>query len=357
MKVIIDTNIYLNFYRKRADESLLFIKALIDLVKKGKFQLILPVQVKNEFLYNKEQVVKEQLIALDSGLDVKVILPDFIKKSREVKRLKSAVKTLIEVKNCTIVEYKKRAFNPRSNINKGISNLFKLASVLDGTELIQRAYFRNLQGFPPRKDNRSFGDAIIWETLLEHCSDDDLTIISADGDYSSDEKPKKIHSFLEAEWSDKTNGKTVVLYDNLGKFINDISPKINKPISKELIEKDDYQLSSGILDIAKAHLVDQSSGLVRFGEHVTTAFGITSQICSCCGKSFQSNPYSLTTFTGSWNKCPDCAGLFVGECKTCRKCNKHYHDGLTSFSLTTFENLCPDCQSTRGISITDNYIN
>ena len=47
MKVVLDTNIYLNFFRKRDDQSLVYIKSLLNLIEKKKFQLILPIQVKN----------------------------------------------------------------------------------------------------------------------------------------------------------------------------------------------------------------------------------------------------------------------------------------------------------------------
>lgn len=349
MKVVIDTNIYLNFYRKRDDQSLLFIKPLIELVENNKFQLILPVQIKNEFSYWKDAIVKEQIKCLEDGLKVTMQLPDFINKSREVKKLNTAIKSLRTLKNKAIDEYRKRSFNPSSNINIGINKLFNVAIKVDGADVVQRAYFRTLQGYPPRKGNGSFGDAIIWETLLELCPDDDLTIVSADGDYASSEKPKKIHGFLEKEWADKTDGKSVKLYDNLGKFINDNSPEKKKPISKELIEKDEQKLSGGIFDFV-TKFADGAFALTSFGEQIATTLGITTQVCNCCGKSFQSNPYSLTTIAGSGNKCADCAGCFLGEGKTCSRCGKHYHEELVTFSLTAFRNLCSDCESNRSIS-------
>jgi hypothetical protein len=316
-----------------------FVKALFELIKRKKFQLVLPLQVKNEFFNNKEEVIKEQILELDNGLKVTMSLPDFIKNSQEVKKLKSAAKTLNELKNKTIEEYRNRSFNPKSNINRNISRLFQVAQEVDGNDVIQRAYFRTLQGYPPRKGNRTFGDAIIWETLLEHCADDDLIIVSADRDYSADEESEKLHSFLEAEWVNKTNGKTVKLYKNLGKFINDNSEQKRKPITKELIDKDEHQLAGGILDIAKSCLFQYANASDNFN----ASLGITTKSCDCCGQNYLSNPSSLKV--GSGNKCSNCDGLYVGQGKTCSRCGKHYHDSTGALSyMVTLDDRCPSCQ-------------
>ncbi|MBU0667776.1 DUF4935 domain-containing protein [Patescibacteria group bacterium] len=343
MKVLLDTNIYLNFFRKRDDQSLLYVKALLELIEKGKFQLILPLQIKNEFLYNKEVVIKEQINELNEGLKVTMKLPDFISKSQEVKKLNKAVKTLDAVKKRTIEQYKKRALNPNSNINKGLSKLFGVAKEIDGSGVIQRAYFRTLQGYPPRKGNRTFGDAITWETLLEFCADDDLIIISADGDYSADEKPKRINNFLESEWLHKSGRKTLKLYDNLGRFINDNSPVKEKPISKEMIEKDEVQLTGGLLELAR-HYTDLSDKL-------TTSLGITTKKCDCCGDNYQTSPYLTSAFTTNGNKCLQCSGLFMGECKLCKRCGKHYHNSLNALTFSIMRDLCDDCQPSSSLTI------
>jgi len=362
MKVIIDTNIYLNFYRKRADQSIEFLDPLTELVDTKKFELLLPTQVKGEFLYNKNRVIIEQIIALTTGLQVQAPLPDFVKGSQESKSLIKAIKTLKRIQIKTVKQYMDRATNPKSRINTDINRLFRKAVLLDSNQasILKSAYSRVLKGLPPIKKKNKFGelgDSIIWETLLRDCDDDDLIIIAADGDWSEKEKPNIINKVLKDEWSKKTNGKKLKLYNNLGKFINDNSPKSKKPISKQMIDKDEQLLFGGISGAARVQLANNATTIKSFGEQVTTTFGITTQICNCCGKTFRSDPYSFATMMGNGNKCPDCVGLFVGECKICMKCGKHYHDSLCSFSLTTFENACPDCQSNPAISLDDSYLN
>jgi len=331
MKVILDTNIYLNFFRETDNQPLLYVKALLELIKNKKFQLILPVQVRNEFLINKEDVIKWQINKINSGLNVTMQLPVFIEKSQEGKGLKSAIKMLGKLKNRTVKEYERRSLDPKSKINTGINKLFRVAKEVDGTEIIQRAHFRTLQGYPPRKSNRSFGDAIIWETLLEYCADDDLIVVSNDIDYRPDKNSEIIHSFLATEWANKTNGKTVKLYRNLGKFINDNSPQKKKPITKELIEREELQLYGGIFDVEKTY----KAQYIKFPEKDL-------KHCDCCGVIFQQNPYSLNTLVGNVDRCTNCA---VGEGKTCHRCGKHYHD---SFDVFVFESSCVDtCPSCR----------
>lgn len=294
------------------------------------------------------------MVDLDDGLKVTMMLPDFIKDSQEVKKLKRAVKILNGLKDKAIEKYKERSLNLRSRINTGINKLFQVAFEIDCDEVVQCAYFRTRQGYPPRKGNRTFGDAIIWEALLEYCADDNLVIVSNDSDYREEEKSKKIHSFLESEWYRKTSGKTVKLYRILGDFINDNSPRNKKPINKELIEKDLQQLYDGFMDAAKPCV----SSLAELSERWNADLGITQKICDCCGQNFQSNQYSFNPFIEDENKCSDCAGPFAGVGKTCRECGKHYHDGLNYFSSITLYDVCPDCQlNSRGSSLNVNQNN
>ena len=50
------------------------------------------------------------------------------------------------------------------------------------------------------------GDAINWEILLQSVpNDEDLHIISDDGDFYSVIDDEKLNSFLENEWKEKKN--------------------------------------------------------------------------------------------------------------------------------------------------------
>ena len=92
---------------------------------------------------------------------------------------------------------------------------------------------------PPRKNDHSYGDAIVWEAILEYAIDKDLVLITRDNDYI--EKfggEDDLHTFLKDEWSRKTK-KKIKFYKSLGQFINDFEkqPKVKEEIVQKETEK------------------------------------------------------------------------------------------------------------------------
>jgi len=228
MRILIDANIYLNYYRQ-SPQSYNSIDKLIKLLEDENIELIIPKQVSDEFERNKEREAFKFIEALkkDAG-KIAIREPSFYSTATKIKQLKNLLKKVSQLRVDIITEYKKRIENENSKINKKLENLFSMKiENHEDDKIIQQAYFRTLVGNPPRKKNSSFGDAIIWEILLKYYTDDDLTIISGDGDFSQEDQKNnhKINLFLEKEWNRKAIGKKIKLYETLGGFINSFTKK------------------------------------------------------------------------------------------------------------------------------------
>ncbi|NQU99213.1 MAG: DUF4935 domain-containing protein [Parcubacteria group bacterium] len=349
MKIILDTNIYLNFYRLNGGQSLEMLKNINQFIEDGKFKLILPRQIEDEFVRNKNSrggIYGDHILNFQKGLEVELKIPYLIKSSQKIEQIKNTVKRLKGLKEKAVEDYKNRVFNPNSKINQQLNKLFSRANRPTETDaILQHAWFRTLRGNPPRKNNSSFGDAIIWETILDQCLDDDLILISGDGDFASEIESSKMHELLEAEWKQKTE-KKLNLYKKLGIFINERSKKKKKPIKKETIEEED-RLNS--IFTASSHIVSSKpedrygvvmSGGVKLGEEDPSYMAVSGisgkNKCSCCGAQINStDPWNIL---GS-NKCDNCKESFSPS-YTCSKCGRHFHSGITSIN----NGKCDKCQ-------------
>lgn len=348
MRVLIDTNIFLNFYRM-SDQSLTSLDSLLGLIKTKKIELILPKQIRDEFFRDKSIVSKDFIFGLEKNLDIRT--PLFLKSYKKVKDLSSLVSKLEKIKKDIIIENNKRISNPKSKINTKIKKVFDLALKPDESEaLLQKAYFRTLRGNPPRKNNKSFGDAIIWETVIDRYIDEDITIISNDGDFESETVKENINEFLENEWKQKST-KSIKLYCNFGTFINDISGK-KKPVRKEIIEEENRlnlatsngpfsKISTGAIDsnVFKFQEIYNTGDMLTFPS-VSAGISFNQITCSCCGEKY--------TYDGSIllnnSRCSKCQDVF-SVAKKCDKCGKHYHESYNSvLSFSVYGgNRCKDC--------------
>ncbi len=353
-KIIIDTNIYLNFYRLNSGQSLEMLKNLNKLVKSKKFRLALPKQIEDEFIRNKNSksaIYGDHILNFQKGLEVQFKVPYLIKSTQKIERIKRTVEKLKSLKEEAVEDYKNRVFNPNSKINQQLNRLFtNTHRPLETDMVLQRAWFRTLRGNPPRKDNSSFGDAIIWETILDQYTNDDLVFISGDGDFESEIKQGEIHELLQTEWS-KKSGKKLTLYTELGSFINQQSKTKKKPIKEETIQEEDrlnsifatsIPLSTQVghggtaLGLSKSALIDSSSSLL-------SASSVWSGInkCTCCGAEIdQLSSYSM--LDGSW--CKNCRDSFSHD-QICSKCGRHFHRDITSI-YSFSDSRCDGCQGT-----------
>jgi hypothetical protein len=121
-----------------------------------------------------------------------------------------------------------------------ITQLFARAKRLLTTEdIIAKAKRRYDLGNPPGKDG-SFGDAVIWECLLEEVTQgEDLLFISADSDYCAKIDRNRFDPFLQKEWLSEKAGR-VIFFKQLSTFFHERFPDIRlaTELEKELLIRD-----------------------------------------------------------------------------------------------------------------------
>jgi hypothetical protein len=340
------------------------IKTLNSLIRGGKFKLVLPKQIEDEFLRNKygsSVIFKDHISNFEKGLSVSFKAPNLIKSSRLVGQIKGVVKKLNELKTKAVKDYERRVFSPSSEINRQLKKLFDGAiRPVESDTLLQRAWFRTLRGNPPRKDNSSFGDSIIWETILEHCVDQDLVLVSGDSDFESEIHGGSFHEFLKEEWVKASGGKDVGFYTELGTFINFQSKKAKKPIKEETIQEEkgllgavsqarsSMDVSSIVSSIKDTYLPLTNNAINRHlvstgGYGLATHGGVVGAKCSCCGAELDDIGLGYSVF-GS--RCENCYGHFDSG-KTCNKCGRHFHRdeiSFTSIGVFSSDGRCGYCK-------------
>lgn len=350
MRIFIDTNKYLDFFRA-SDNSLETLNSLISLIESHKLSLILPEQVISEFKRDREQVFKN----FDASLKT-IDAPNIIREDNDIKTINELIKKKKK-------EYKDKMFDPESEINIALKKVFSLAEKpIENDKILGTAYYRTLRGNPPRKDNRSFGDAIIWETILEYYTDNSLIIISRDGDWSSEINKEEINPFLLEEWLSKTKNN-LRLENNLAKVINSLTK--DKKLDVTIIEEEDLLSTTNPVTGASYNnlrlvnpdifspslsLVNPPYGLYNVISSTPSMDGYNhSQICSCCKRPYANDsldsPNLRLMGTG---KCEDCKGTdySLQAPRECKGCGKHLHESFSS-TKAIIEEYCQDCRENK----------
>ncbi|OGF49990.1 MAG: hypothetical protein A2231_03510 [Candidatus Firestonebacteria bacterium RIFOXYA2_FULL_40_8] len=323
MQVLIDTNIYLNFYRM-SDDSLKTLSELIKLLENEKFVLILPTQIRDEFNRRKYDVVNTEISNIyNTNKFNSISIPVLMRNSSKAKIVNSNLKTIKKLLENIVDEYRKRTISPNSQINKFINKIFKLAKIIEENESIfKKAKRRKIRGNPPQKNDDSIGDAIVWETILENCVNDDLNIISKDSDYCNCLNSGNLNAFLDDEWNNKSKCK-IKLYKSLGSYINSFENK--KIISeKSIIEEKSLNNVNNLPFSIPSQSVALSSDWNK-----EAAFDLN--------KAFSQNVWvDNAAANGSSN--------YIW--KQCEMCGKNY----LSFSYMFDDGKCNSCRNQKGFS-------
>lgn len=247
MRVFIDTNIYLGFIRS-SDESPDSLLELVKLINEDNVSLIFPKITYEEFVRNVPNVevgyIKEieqnlpRVPKLSTSLKHKQLGEKFEKLckdyEKELEKLKETYLTSVD----KIVSRISEDIRPKA-INKESE-----------PDLIDKAQQRKLLGNPPGKKEH-MGDELEWEILLKYFFDEDLTVITNDGDWKNAVKPEELNPLLIDEWKNHSN-KKLTLYTTLGEFINVLTGE--SKITKEEIEEEQKETS-----IAGRNTLDRSN--------------------------------------------------------------------------------------------------
>lgn len=231
--LFIDTNVYLKFYHYSSDdlEELNKLQVLLD---NNKLELYLPEQVINEFQRNRDTKLADALKTFNSSkLDIQ--FPQFCKEYKEFENLKRFIKDFNHEKQTLLRNVMLAIEHEDLKADKIINLLFSKSNIIKITKtLVDKAKLRYDLGNPPGK-NKSYGDAMNWESLLEAVeNENDLYFIADDKDYFSEIDNSKFNTFLIKEWDREKKGK-IKFYKTLSDFFKDIFPEIK--LATEL-EKD-----------------------------------------------------------------------------------------------------------------------
>ncbi|GAA4776856.1 PIN domain-containing protein [Flavobacterium hankyongi] len=275
----IDTNVYLTFYHF-SNEDLEELKKLIALINTDNIKLYLPEQTKNEFDRNREVKIADSLDKL-RGVKLGNQFPMICHSYDEYDLMKKAIKQFETNKSKLLEKLQHDAESETLLADEVLNQLFSKAEFIEtSNEVLNRAILRYDIGNPPGKD-KSYGDAINWESLLEDASDyEDLFFISDDKDYYSKLNDKKFNEYLLKEWKEKKDSDLHYfkkITDFFKKFYPDI--EISSETEKEIIIKNLFEAYS--FDNAKSvirKLRDFDNFSIKQLNDITSAFASNNQI-------------------------------------------------------------------------------
>jgi len=234
MNLFIDTNIFLSFYHLSSDD-LEELRKLGVLLEQKKVTLYVPDQVMAEFRRNRETKLADALKGFKEQR-LKLQFPQICKDYSEYNTLRDIQRSYEDCHAALLDKISKDVAGASLKADATISGLFAKATKLPSLPaLIARAKLRFEIGNPPGKD-RSLGDAINWEALLEHVPQSaDLHLVSDDRDYVSALDENQLKEFLLNEWAQHGKG-ALRFYRRLSSFFKEHFPdiKLASELEKEL---------------------------------------------------------------------------------------------------------------------------
>ncbi|MEN9221929.1 MAG: PIN domain-containing protein [Thermostichus sp. BF3_bins_97] len=247
-----DTNILLDLYHLSGPD-LEELRKLTKMVEKEKVELLVSSQVVDEFWRNRERVIADALKQFrESKAAAKV--PNIIRIYPEAQDLKAVVDKANELVKLLTSKVTSDIEDDALKADGVIRELFSAIKVGDITdEIFERGKRRHELGNPPGKRD-SLGDAVNWEWLLEQeisFWDDELVIISADGDYESELTKGKPREYLLREWKKRNAACELILEKSLTSFLLKYFPDIQ--LAEELDKLDEIERLEQSSTFASTH--------------------------------------------------------------------------------------------------------
>lgn len=202
MKLLLDTNIYLDFYRTNFETVDLF-KSIIKNYKK----LILTDQIIEEFDRNREVVLQNIKSVFEKESKIQDISSSFLKSVpafTELAEIQRTYKVKRAIVSDVITSFiKDESKDPVASLFKELVNVSKKKDLIlySNEEIIRRAETRKRKGNPPTSSKYSIGDEINWEIILSNVTDD-IVIVGRDATYRDN------LSFLRKDFH-KSTGKII----------------------------------------------------------------------------------------------------------------------------------------------------
>lgn len=228
MKILIDTNIFLDFYRSNNQPINIF-NTLTEHIDK----IILTDQIIQEFDRSRESVIKKLKQNFQSESNLHNFSSSYLKNLSEFNEL-TQLQKLYQAKQKEVVNrideiLKDPSLDPIANFFKEFVNeSFKQNRVLYTTDnIIQNAEKRKKIGNPPTSDKYSIGDEINWEIVLENLQED-IVIVGRDNTYSDN------FTFLQKDFHKKTGCYVISLTEKITNALN----TSGIVTTKELVEEE-----------------------------------------------------------------------------------------------------------------------
>lgn len=199
-------------------------------------ELYLPEQVANEFHRNRDTKLADALKTFNQS-KLNNQFPQFCKDYQEYETLKRLIKEYNQEKQTLLNNLMLKIETNTLKADKIIETLFiKSNFIKTENSLLELGKLRFDLGNPPGK-NKSYGDAINWESLLSSVeNENDLHFIADDKDYFSEINNSNFNTFLYKEWNKKKLSK-IKFYKTLSDFFKDVFPdiKLATELEKDLL--------------------------------------------------------------------------------------------------------------------------
>ncbi|ANF50279.1 hypothetical protein A0O34_07010 [Chryseobacterium glaciei] len=216
VKLLIDTNIYLDFYRSNKDSI-----QLLSELSKHFDKIVLTDQIVMEFERNREVVIKALKKSFESESDLENISSAYLQNLPEFAALVSAQKDYRKRRNDVIAAIDTILESPEKDpvyafFADMVSECRKNNAILNTTdEIIQKAQKRKLVGNPPTSSGFSIGDEINWEIVLTNVKEN-IILIGRDNTYTTN------FSFLKRDFHLNTGCLITKLTNSITEALKEI---------------------------------------------------------------------------------------------------------------------------------------
>lgn len=259
----IDTNVYLTFF-SFTEEDLEELRKLLVAIQNEDLKLWTTPQVEDELRRNREAKVAESLstvLKLQSKQAIPQMarnLPDFDAFTKARRGFEQHVSTLH-------TQLSDQFASGTLAADAVLGQLLGAAeSVPISDELFEAARRRVEVGSPPGKKG-SLGDALNWEALLTACPpNQDMHLVTGDGDFVSRMSNDKVSSYLADEWHRKKKSE-IHLYRRISAFLRDRFPAIEVATELEKELRIRKLVESGSFE-ATHRAISRLSGYTDFSE-------------------------------------------------------------------------------------------
>lgn len=222
LHVFIDTNVFLNFYSFPDDKSSV-LQVLIDLISPDQINVHLPKQVEDEFWRNRESKIHAAVLEFKNAT-LPSAVPNHMRGADTAKQYKEAIDAAASARKKLIANVVGLAVLEQLEIDVQVQAVFAAAIKHDDSDAtLARAVARMHKGNPPGKPG-NVGDRYNWETLLAVAPNEDLHIVTKDGDFTTMlgavGKTPRTMAFLAKEWAAKAPGRSVYVYTSIQELLS-----------------------------------------------------------------------------------------------------------------------------------------